>query len=156
MSADADPVNNMESVQIGSDLTSASKFLTNFKVYDGATLLSSSAADLTFNGSYYYSWLKVSGFSVPANTSKVLSVVADVKPDSPAGSVRLGIAGWNFYAPGAQVVPFGTPIYGSDMVITSAGTPSSSISSNSNFAITLAAIQAQLNAISEKVKSLPR
>ena len=124
ITAGANPVNNMNGIQIGSDSINASNLIANFKVYDGTTLLTSSAGDLTFNGSYYYRWLDVSGFSVPVYSSKVLSVVADVKSTAPAGSVRLGIAGWNFDFPGAHVSPFGTPIYGNQMTIAGATTPS--------------------------------
>ncbi len=117
LTAGADAVNSMNSIQIGSNSTNAQNFLNNFKIYDGATLLTSSTGDLIFNGDYYYQWLNVSGFSVPTFSSKILTVVADVKLAALAGSVRLGIAGWNFTSPGASVTPFGTAIYGNQMTI---------------------------------------
>jgi len=118
--AGSSPVNNLNGIQIGSDSSNASAFLTNFRVFDGATQIGGSLSELSWGGSYYQNWLFLSGVSIPANTSKVFTVVADVKPTAPSGSVRLGIAGWNFDAPGASVVPFGTAIYGNSMTIVAA------------------------------------
>jgi hypothetical protein len=121
-------INNMNAIQIGSDSRNASSFLTNFRIYDGSTLLSSfGSGDLVYNGNYYYAWLKVNELSIPANSLKVLTIAADVKSTAPSGSVRLGIAGLNFDSPGAEV--FGTPVYGSTMTIGSVGTPSITVSS---------------------------
>jgi len=124
VTAGSQAVNNMNGIQIGSDSANASSFLTNFRVYDGATLITAlNVGNLVFNGSYYYLWLDVSNFSLPAYNSKTLSVVADVQSAAPAGSLRLGIAGWNFNPPGASVVPYGA-IYGNTMSIGSYVTPS--------------------------------
>jgi|GEM_PF-5806184 len=115
--AGSSPVNNLNGIQIGSDSSNASAFLTNFKVFDGATQIGGSLSEIYWGGGYYQNWIMLSGVSIPANTSKIFTVVADVKPTAPSGSVRLGIAGWNFNAPGVSVVPFGTPIYGNSMTI---------------------------------------
>ncbi|MDP3948070.1 MAG: peptidoglycan-binding protein [bacterium] len=128
--AGSSPVNNLNGIQIGSDSSNAFAFLTNFKVFDGATKIGGSLPDLSWGGGYYQNWVVVGGVSIPANTSKVFTVVADVKPTAPSGSVRLGIAGWNFIAPGANVVPPSMPIYGNSMTIVAATTqPSITVTS---------------------------
>ena len=102
-------VSNMKGIQIASDSTNAASLLQNIKVYAGSTLLGTASA-LTSNGSYYYQWVNVSGFVIPANTTVPLRLVADVSAPTSTSSVRLGIAGLNFDAPGANVT--GLPIYG--------------------------------------------
>ena len=109
-------VNNMNGIQFGSDDANVSN-LTNFRIFNGATQLPQTSGNLVWGGGYYQDWITVSGFSVPANTSKLLTVVADVKTEATTGTVKLGVAGWNFDLPGAHVEPFGTPIYGNEMTI---------------------------------------
>ena len=115
-------VNNMNKIQIGSDSADASNYLTNIKIFDGNTQLGTTATYLTYNGSYYYKWVDVSGVSIPAASSKILTIVADVKSTASGGSVRLGIAGLNFDSPGAIVS--GTPRYGFNMTVVPLTTPS--------------------------------
>lgn len=108
------PVTNMNKIQIASDSRNEATKVTNIKVYDGSTLIGT-ASNLINNGSYYYQWIAVSGLSLPANTWKSLKIVADI-PYYATSSVRLGIAGLNFDAPGATAA--GLPVYGSDMYFT--------------------------------------
>ena len=124
LAAGSQAVNNMNAIQVGSDSANASAVLANIKVYDGAVQLGTTVSSLVYNGSYYYQWIYVSGVSIPANTSKILTIVADIKSTASSGTVRLGIAGWNFDLPGTQVSPFSTAIYGNVMTIGSVTTPS--------------------------------
>ena len=130
ITAGSKDVNNLNAIQIGSDLANAAK-LTGLAVYDGATQIGTTNYGLSYNGSYYQSWIYLKGaLIIPAYTSKVLSVVADTSPEGSGafftGSVRLGIVGWTFDSPGAVVDPLGTVIYGNTFTITS------SASTNSN------------------------
>lgn len=115
-------VNNMNAIQIGSDSVNASNYLSNIKVYDGTIQLGTTAINLTYNGNYYYQWIYVSGVSIPAATSKILTIVGDIKSTASNGFTRLGIAGLNFTSPGAAVL--GTPVYGYNMAIAVLANPS--------------------------------
>ncbi len=125
------PVTNMNGIQIASNSSNAS-VLSNIKVYDGSTLLGT-VPSLVNNGSYWYQWINVSNVIIPANATKSLRITADVSSTvvSTSTSVRLGIAGLNFSAPGAYVS--GLPIYGSGMYLvpTYPVTPTVSISNTS-------------------------
>ncbi|MFA6999533.1 MAG: hypothetical protein WC241_00265 [Candidatus Paceibacterota bacterium] len=123
ISAGSKDVNNLKAIQIASNLPSAIK-LNNLAVYDGETKIGSTNNGLTYNGSYYQSWVYLNNkLSIPANTSKVLSIMADTSPvgftNAFSLDIRLGIAGWTFDYPGARVDPFGTAIYGNTITITS-------------------------------------
>ncbi len=110
-------VNNMNNIQVGAPgLTNADKILKNIKVFDGATQIGQTAANLSYNGSYYYVWIPVSGITIPALTAKTFRIVADINPNV-SGQIRAGITGWNFNG-GATVDPFGQPIYGNMFTIT--------------------------------------
>jgi hypothetical protein len=110
-------VTNLSGIQIASDSTNAGTLLQNIKVYAGSTLLAT-AAPLLFNGSYYYQWiLNISGLVLPANTVVPIRLVADISSPSANNSIRLGIAGLNFSAPGA--VTTGLPLYGATMSLSS-------------------------------------
>ncbi len=130
-------VNNLNGIHIASDSTNASNYFTNIRVYDGSTLLGT-AGRLEYNGSYYYQWINVSGVSIPAETWKQLRIVADI-PSPANGSVRLGIGGLNFTAPGATVS--GMPVYGSVITVlpppsivptVTVSAPSATVSLNDN------------------------
>ncbi|MDD5146554.1 MAG: Ser-Thr-rich GPI-anchored membrane family protein, partial [Candidatus Pacebacteria bacterium] len=118
LTAGPSSVNNFNAIQVGSDSVNASNYLTNIRVFDGVTQLGTAAMTLANNGSYYYSWISVSGINIPAYSSKVLSIVADVKSQI-SGPIRLGITGLNFNYPGTSVT--GLPIYGFGMTITNPG-----------------------------------
>lgn len=114
-SADVSNLNAIHAIQIASDSPNAASNVVNARVYDGATPVGSIVFSLTFNGDYYYGWANLtSPFAIPAHTSKVFTLTADV-PNSATGSVRLGIAGLTFNAPGA--IATGLPVYGSPISI---------------------------------------
>lgn len=117
LSSGSTAVNNLNQIQLASDSLNVLSNLANVKLFDGPMLLGSVAL-VDFNGSYYYSWVPVGGLSIPANSSKVLTITADINPGA-SGSARLGIAGFNAGSPGVEVVPFGTAIYGNTMNIVS-------------------------------------
>jgi hypothetical protein len=119
-SNDSDKViTNMDGLQIGSPTAHASDVLTNIRLLSNGKMIGSPVMELTDNGEYFYSWVGVSKFSIPTHSSKVITVVADVKSTASAGSVRLGIAGMNFAAPGCT--SDGTlPVYGNAMTIPAA------------------------------------
>ncbi|TAK57707.1 hypothetical protein EPO17_01280 [Patescibacteria group bacterium] len=123
-------VNNLNNIQVGSDSLNAGQILTNLRVFDGTTQIGSTAGVLSYNGSYYFAWIPVSGVSIPAFTSKTFKVIADINA-SASGPIRAGIAGWNFSGAGANVVPFGTAIYGNTLTITTGPTTQSYIHVNS-------------------------
>lgn len=112
-------VNNMNNIQVGSNLSNADTKLKNIRVLlDGSQI--GTVSNLIYNGSYYYGWINVSNISIPAYTSRIFTVIGDVDPLA-VGSVNLGIAGWNFVAPGASVDQGGSPSYGNLMQINSSG-----------------------------------
>ena len=127
--ADSQDVKNLNAIQISSDIANSTK-LNNITIYDGATKIGSTSYGLTYNGSYYQTWVYLNNkLSIPANTSKVLSIIADTSPVGSSsyfsGNVRLGVTGWTFDYPGASVIPFGSAIYGSTLtVINNTTTPS--------------------------------
>jgi peptidoglycan hydrolase-like protein with peptidoglycan-binding domain len=114
-------VNNLNGIQISSDSSYVSN-LTNFRVFDGNTQLGSSLSGLSWGGDYWQNWVTVSGVSIPANTYKTFTIKADVKPQAPSGTVRVGVVGWNFNSPGAEMDTKGAAFYGSTMTVT-ASTP---------------------------------
>jgi hypothetical protein len=123
ITAGSQAVNNLNAIQIASNLSNATK-LNNIVVYDGTTKIGSTNYGLTYNGDYYQSWVYLDNkLSIPANNSKVLYITADTSPvgssNAISGDVRLGVAGWNFDLPGATVSPFGTAIYGNIITINS-------------------------------------
>ncbi len=112
-------VNNLQGIQLGSDSANANDFITNIKVFDGANQLGGTISGLDNNGKIFYKWTYPTGVMIPAGTSKILTIVAEVKSTASSNSnFRLGITGWNFVFPGTAVEPFGTPIYGNYMTIT--------------------------------------
>lgn len=119
-------VNNLNKIQVSSDLANSMK-LNNIAIYDGNTKIGSTNYGLTYNGSYYQTWVTLNDkLLIPANTSKVLSIVADIPPVGSSsyfnGNVRLGVSGWTFDYPGANVSPFGTSIYGDIFTVNSSST----------------------------------
>jgi hypothetical protein len=112
-------ISNMNSIQVASNSSVASSKVINIKIYDDSTntQIGNMAISLTNNGSYYYVWVNISGFSIPAYTTKALRIVADVKTDSATGQINLGIAGFNFNQPGC--ITTGMPVYGNNMTIVS-------------------------------------
>jgi len=122
LSAGNGDVKNLNAIQIASDSPRAGDNIVNARIYDGATPVGSIVFTLTSNGSYYYGWANLtSPFAIPANTSKVLTITADI-PASASGPVRLGIAGLTFNAPGA--IATGLPVYGATMNVGSSSSPS--------------------------------
>ncbi len=123
ITAGSQNVSNLNAIQIGSDLPNSVK-LNNIRVYENDTQIGTTNYSLSYNGSYYQSWVYLKGaFIIPANTSKILSIMADTSPSGSGlfftGNVRLGIAGWNFDSPGARVSPSGTAIYGNEFNVVS-------------------------------------
>ena len=131
ITAGSQNVSNLNAIQIGSDLPNSVK-LNNIRVYENDTQIGTTNYSLSYNGSYYQSWVYLKGaFIIPANTSKILSIMADTSPSGSGlfftGNVRLGIAGWNFDSPGARVSPSGTAIYGNEFNVVSSTDSTSSV-----------------------------
>jgi hypothetical protein len=101
-------VNTLNNIEISSDLTDASGFVGNIKIFDGTAQLG--AGLTTVPGRIAFS-----NISIPANTNKVLTLTADVAPYPKSGSLHLGITGLTFGSPGSSVV--GLPLYGNMMTI---------------------------------------
>lgn len=115
--------NGLLAIQLASDSANINRNLNNFRIYDGTTQIGTVSHGFDYNGSYYYLWVYLdNAIAIPANTSKVLSIVADTNlpgglNGSLGGAVRVGVAGWNFSPPGVHVEPFGTTIYGNIFTI---------------------------------------
>lgn len=116
-------IDNINTIQVSSDSTNAADYLTNIKIYNGIAQLGTTVINLPYNGSYYYASIPVGGFSIPAGSYKLLTLVADIKSTASNGDVRLGITNLDFASPGANVS--GMPVYGENMTIVSAATTTS-------------------------------
>jgi len=125
LTAGTTAVTTLNNIQVASDSVTAPSFVGNIRVYDGDKQLGPTAITLYYNGSYYYAWIPVYGVSVPANTSKILTIRADTLSQQTNGTVRLGIAGLNFDAPGA--IATGLPVYGNTMTISNTAAPTLTI-----------------------------
>jgi len=111
----------LNNIQLSSDTIFADKFIQNIKIFNGSTQVGSTASNVTWNGDYYYLWIPVT-LTLPANTSTVLTLTADVLTVTNLGvTMHLGIAGLNFNSPGATTT--GLPVYGNNMTISGSTTP---------------------------------
>jgi hypothetical protein len=114
-------ITNINSIQVGSSSEIAFSKIENIKIYDGSAQVGSTATSLANNGSFYYAWINASTISLFPHTSKILTLVADVKSDSPSNStINLGVSGLRFNAPGCPIT--GTPAYGKNFMIVPSAT----------------------------------
>ena len=105
----------LNNIQLSSDTIFADKFIQNIKIFNGSTQVGATASNVTWNGSYYYLWIPAT-LTIAPYTSTSLTLTADVLTTTNLGvTMRLGIAGLNFNAPGATVA--GLPVYGNNMTI---------------------------------------
>ncbi|PIZ87091.1 hypothetical protein COX93_02190 [Candidatus Nomurabacteria bacterium CG_4_10_14_0_2_um_filter_30_12] len=100
--AGSQDLNNLSGIQIATPGMSNSLVFSNLKIYDGNVQIGATSSNFVYNGSYNYVWIYLNNheLSIPANTSKILSIKADI-PSNINNYARIGIAGWNFDAPGA-------------------------------------------------------
>jgi len=112
-------VNNLNSIQIGSDSVNAYSYFSNIKIYDGNTQIANTNG-LLYGGTY---WVSTSPSQIlfQANTTKILTLVADVNSSAPVGSLRLGIVNLNIDYAGSSTTGIisGVPAYGNNMAIIS-------------------------------------
>lgn len=112
----AGSTSGITSIQVGSDSANAGDSLKNIKIFEGNTQLGTTVPVLTNGGGNYYAWINV-GISIPAGTSKVLTILATAT--GPSNPIRLGITGIKFNPPTARTS--GIPVYGNPMTIAPAG-----------------------------------
>jgi hypothetical protein len=87
-------------------------YLANIRVYDGSTQIGNIIPELSYNGGYYYMYINNS-LSISGYATKVLTLVADIKPIASQSSViNLGIDSFSFNGWTA-----GMPVYGNNMTI---------------------------------------
>ncbi|MFA6393046.1 MAG: Ig-like domain-containing protein [Candidatus Paceibacterota bacterium] len=123
ISAGSQNVNNLNAVQILSDLSNATK-LNSLSIYDGNKKIGSTRSSLVYDGESYNSWAYLDNkISIPAYTSKVLSIVADTSPIGSSlyfnGNVRLGVMGFKADYPGVVVNPDSAVTYGAMVTVAS-------------------------------------
>lgn len=113
----------IKTIKVVSDSVNASDAVNNIKIYDGSIQLGNTSSSLSGSGNNYYQWVNVNELIIPAGTSKVLTIKANLKGVSTSTGIRLGVDGWVFTDP----TEFNSgAIYGNSVI----SIPSSVISSS--------------------------
>jgi len=106
----------LNSFQVGFASGNVSNKLTNVKIYEGNVQVSAATAPVVAGDLL---WVNLNGsITIPPNSSRTFTLVADVKSTAPAGSMALGVTALNFYTGvGTATSMTGIPVYGNNMTI---------------------------------------
>jgi hypothetical protein len=104
-----------------SEVIDATEFLSNIRIYNGSTLLATAPSKMTPDSDYYGKYYRLEvpvSLKVPARSSVVLAIMADVLPNVATPPFNLGFRYMYLAKGGTPEIPMsGVPIYGNAMRI---------------------------------------
>jgi len=104
----------LNGVQVGSDSNGSVDAFRNIKVYLDGSQLGNTIYSLT-PGRYNQGWALFDPVILPAGSTKIITIIADIPTTAPTGVIQLGMWGLNFAGAGSYVL--GLPVKGPIMTI---------------------------------------